>query len=192
VGKRLTNEDVQNRISETFKQNVILVGDYINKRTPIKLKCLDCEYEWSTKASNILYTRENYSHYCPKCYTKKQKFSCAYCGKDVYRTPSDVQNNKSGHFYCSMECSNHHKNQIRKENGEWDNSKNYRLKAFDTYEHKCFVCGWNEDSRILEVHHKDSNRENNDIENLCILCPICHRKITLNYYDLVGNTLIKK
>ena len=35
---------------------------------------------------------------------------------------SDVEKNISGYFYCSRECGNKHKNKIREENGEWDNS----------------------------------------------------------------------
>ena len=52
------------------------------------------------------------------------------------------------------------------------------------YEHKCMCCGWDEDDRILEVHHIDENRKNSHISNLCLLCPTCHRKITLGYYKL--------
>lgn len=66
---------------------------------------------------------------------------------------------------------------------------NYRKKAFDNYEHKCAVCGWNEDEDILEVHHIDENREHNDLENLKILCPICHRKITSGKYQLIDNNI---
>ena len=55
------------------------------------------------------------------------------------------------------------------------------------------VCGWDEDERILEVHHLDENREHNDISNLSILCPTCHRKITLGYYVLTNDfKLVKK
>ena len=48
-----------------------------------------------------------------------------------------------------------------------------------------------EDKDVLEVHHIDSNHCNNDIDNLMILCPICHRKLTLHYYELDNYTLKK-
>ena len=66
----------------------------------------------------------------------------------------------------------------------------YRFKAFQAYEHKCAICGWDEDERILEVHHIDSNREHNELDNLIILCPTCHRKITLHYYDLFDRSIL--
>ena len=37
---------------------------------------------------------------------------------------------------------------------------------------------------VLEVHHIDENRNNNDISNLVILCPICHKYLTLHLYTL--------
>jgi hypothetical protein len=38
----------------------------------------------------------------------------------------------------------------------------------------CARCGF-ADSRVLEVHHKDRDRSNNDIGNLETLCPNCHK-----------------
>ena len=50
-------------------------------------------------------------------------------------------------------------------------------------EHICECCKntlWNNVPIPLEVHHKDGNKENNDIENLQLLCPNCHA-LTDNY-----------
>lgn len=41
----------------------------------------------------------------------------------------------------------------------------------------CEICGvsvWNEVKLPLELHHKDGNHYNNDLNNLQILCPNCH------------------
>lgn len=187
--KKLTEEEVIKRINSTFLQDVELISPYINRRSLITLHCKDCEYVWNTSAQNVLYLKKGQKlHQCPNCskssYETDVKLNCSFCGKEIYRSPSQITLNKSGYFYCSRECGNKHKNLIRENSGEWDNSLNYRKRAFDFYPHKCAVCGWNKDERILEVHHKDSDRENNSVENLCILCPICHRKITLKYYIL--------
>ena len=64
---------------------------------------------------------------------------------------------------------------------------NYRQIAFKLYPHKCAICGYNEEIEILEVHHKDENHNNNEPSNLCILCPNCHKKITLHLYKLTNN-----
>ena len=183
MGQALTQEEVQNRLDKGFEQKVTLISQYINRRTNIRLRCEDCGFEWETLPVSVLY--DDYIHKCPNCGVKKGQYvQCAYCGKMIYRAPSRLTKSQTGFFYCSRECGNLHKNQLRKLTGEWDNSLNYRLKALNVLEHKCIVCGWNEDERILEVHHIDENREHNNIKNLCILCPTCHRKITLQYYKL--------
>lgn len=69
---------------------------------------------------------------------------------------------------------------------------NYRLTAFRAYPHCCAVCGWNEDPEVLEVHHIDENRKHNQVKNLIILCPTCHKKLTLHTYELVDRTRIRK
>lgn len=185
MGVKLTTEEVAQRIRSNFEQDVELVSKYINKRSQISLHCNDCGYDWETIANYVVC---NGVHQCPNCGLHAKSienvFHCSNCGKEIYRPNSKVKQNKSGYFYCSQQCGNEHKNKIRKDNGEWDHSNNYRRRALETYEHQCCICGWNEDERILEVHHIDENRENNDINNLCILCPTCHRKITLGYYEL--------
>ena len=41
----------------------------------------------------------------------------------------------------------------------------------------CEICGikdWNNKKLVLQLHHIDGNRYNNDISNLLIVCPNCH------------------
>ena len=196
MGKALTNEEVQKRIDDTFIQRVELISDYKNRRTPVKLHCLECDFIWETSPHNFLYLdRKAANHRCPNCGQKNRIIKeCAWCGKKIERTVSQVERNQSGYFYCCQQHGNLHKNFLRKESGEWDDSLNYRLKAFEVYPHKCSCCGWDEDERILEVHHIDENRKNNSLENLIILCPTCHRKITLGYYwlDLDNKEIVKR
>lgn len=44
---------------------------------------------------------------------------------------------------------------------------------------KCARCGYNEFLCSLQVHHEDGDRNNNDIDNLILLCANCH--IALRY-----------
>lgn len=39
---------------------------------------------------------------------------------------------------------------------------------------QCEHCGYDKIPEILGVHHKDKNRNNNNISNLIVLCPNCH------------------
>lgn len=183
----LSQEILLQRISNNFKQNVILIGKYKNRREKVELCCQDCNHQWFASPSTFLY---GFNCECPNCgdhAPNKIKVKCEYCGKIIFRHPSDIKNNQTGKFYCSHECGNRYKaNQMHT-----PESNNYRLKAMNQHNHICACCGWNEDERILEVHHIDDNRSHNEIENLIILCPICHRKITLGYYKLIDKQLIK-
>ena len=49
--------------------------------------------------------------------------------------------------------------------------------------HQCELClleEWQGRAIPLELHHKDGNNTNNDLSNLCFLCPNCHSQ-TENY-----------
>lgn len=196
MGKALTRQEVIQRINQSFLQKVELVGEYKNRRTPVRLHCLECNYEWEANPQTFLYTNgKSQNHLCPNCgKMQKQKVVCAWCGSEIERTPSQIEKSKTGFFYCCREHGNLHKNFLRREAGEWADSNNYRLKAFEVYDHKCAICGWDEDERILEVHHIDENHSHNELNNLVILCPTCHRKITLGYYlfNQENNTLVRR
>jgi hypothetical protein len=48
---------------------------------------------------------------------------------------------------------------------------------------KCWTCGitdWNNKKIVMELEHIDGNSENNNLENLSILCPNCHSQ-TITY-----------
>lgn len=40
---------------------------------------------------------------------------------------------------------------------------------------ECQRCGWDENKFVLEVHHRDRDSDNNERENLELLCPNCHQ-----------------
>ncbi len=42
---------------------------------------------------------------------------------------------------------------------------------------KCAMCGFNEFLAALDIHHIDGNSLNNEVNNLILLCAICHRKV---------------
>lgn len=41
------------------------------------------------------------------------------------------------------------------------------------FNNKCIICDKDEG---LHIHHKDNNPQNNNIENLIVLCGVCHKK----------------
>lgn len=94
--------------------------------------------------------------------------------------------NKTSYIFCSRQCKDqaqrivggltdiqpsHYKNGLH----------GYRDALFRNYmilgrAIKCEICGYDKYSQVLEVHHIDKNRSNNNILNLQLLCANCHRE----------------
>ena len=138
--------------------------------------------------SKRLYIRPNkrilgWGKYCSKsCQNisqrKGKEFKCEQCGKRLIRTPSQVTKSMTGYFFCNRSCSISWKNSVIKSGSNhylWKGGKaTYRgrlLRKSDKI--RCNRCGIN-DVRVLDAHHKDSNRNNNIVENLEWLCKNCH------------------
>lgn len=199
--KRITQEEFQKRVDINSHNMYEVLTPYQGRYNKVTLKCKKhlCEF---TLTADAVTRREAIS--CPDCKeeeTQKQqvKLQCAYCGKEFYRKQSKVQSSKSGKYFCTRE----HKDLAQTLNfglteihpdhyGSANGIYSYRKIAFYNYPHECAVCGYNEEVGILEVHHKDGNRNNNKKENLTILCPNCHRKITLKLYCLKDNFELEK
>ena len=173
--KRMTQEEFEARVKEYTHDSVEVISPYINKRTHVKIKCKTCGYEWQISPCSLMpSTTKTYNFIgCPEC--KYTECICDECGKKFKRLKSIV--NKTELHFCSKECGNRYKNKLILNTQD---SADYRRNAFLAYPRKCAVCGWNEDEDILEVHHKDENRNNNHVSNLIILCPICHKYLTLH------------
>ena len=152
----------------------------------IDLKCDYCNKNFSLP--RYLYnkrSKRNNKIYCSKecSYNDRMRViqcNCANCGKSISRTPYKLKQSKSGNVFCSHSCSSSYNNTSR----EKQSVNTYRRIAFENYEHKCAICGWDIDERVLEVHHIDENRQNNELSNLIILCPICHKYLTLHLKTL--------
>ncbi len=63
---------------------------------------------------------------------------------------------------------------------------NYRKLAFAHYDPLCAHCRFGVPA-VLEVAHLDADRSNNEVSNLVILCPNCHKMHDL---DLVSTPTI--
>ena len=109
---------------------------------------------------------------------------CDHCGKMIYVSNSAISKSLSGNNFCSRSCATAANNTIyrSKENHPlWTGGiAKYREIAFSKLPHTCARCSYADVIGILQVHHKDRNRENNAIGNLEILCPTCH---VLEHYN---------
>lgn len=114
---------------------------------------------------------------------KKIKCTCAYCGKEILKTPSEIKRSKYGNVFCNKSCACSYNNshfRTKENNPNWKGgrlgSNTYLTYAYRAYQPSCAVCGI-EDKDVLQVHHIDLNHDNNDIDNLIFLCANCHSKV---------------
>jgi len=79
---------------------------------------------------------------------------------------------------CSRSCANKHREGIKYKLGRPSKDKVktqglLKIKLLRIRGNKCERCGFGK-YQILEIHHKDKNRNNNNLDNLEIICPNCH------------------
>ena len=105
---------------------------------------------------------------------------CEGCGKKVYKTPCALK--KFRHHFCSLHCM--HANSTRKHlSPGWSRKIKQQIG-------KCQVCGWSEPD-ILEIHHKDDNPNNNNHENLLVVCPNCHARLRKRLIDTPATSILQ-
>lgn len=207
--KKLTQQDFEKRVFDCVGDLYQVISEYRGKSKPVALKCNKHNIQFQVSAECFMRGQKDIrTGGCPRCQEEKkneryknsrQEVQCAYCGKYFIKPKSKLENSKSGLYFCCREHkdlaqslnSGEKFNQIRP-NHYGELLTDYRKMAFRNYEHKCAVCDYNEDVDILEVHHIDGNRQNNELDNLIILCPICHRKLTNKKYMLINNNSIIK
>ncbi len=67
---------------------------------------------------------------------------------------------------------------------------NVDLKTYKRVTKECVICGFN---KIIDLHHIDLNKQNNDTKNLIGLCPNHHRMIhNLNFRNEIFQILKEK
>jgi hypothetical protein len=151
-------------------------------KTGKDLICCVCNKTYYVQAYRV-----HKSKYCSlHCMNRGQypalEKECPRC-KIKFRVPKSKFRQK----YCSMDCSKGNSYDIkaarkkqrllqRARRGH-NTSRQYRKIAFAFKEKKCESCGYDEYDFCLDVHHLDQNPHNNKIENLVVLCCICHRKL---------------
>lgn len=142
--------------------------EHLNMR---KVPCGICGKDFLIKAGSRRKT-------CYDC--KSRPRPCEQCGVVFSPNPEAKVNAR----WCSVKCrqkAKHIRSYEKKgydQKGENNNAyKNgigtYSEKGFEELGRMCNRCGSEEN---LCVHHKDENRQNNELTNLEVLCRSCHAK----------------
>jgi len=145
----------------------LVVVEY--KRNP-NTKCTICLKDIYKRPSQI--ERSNGRIFCSNaCYgiSCRKEIPCLVCGKLIL---SGI-NTKT----CSRGCANKHRTGIQyKINSPRDKVKSQKalkVRLLETRGKVCERCKYDK-YEILQVHHIDRNRSNNNLSNLELICPNCH------------------
>lgn len=155
--------------------------------------CKTCSKEFYMKPSHL---KLGWGKYCSKPCCIKSQFNgqlvkCFICEKQIYRSKARLNKSLSGKYFCTKSCQTIWRNQIYigENSSNWKNGKHTYRQILKRSGKKiiCTLCNI-EDERILIVHHKDNNRENNKEENLLWLCFNCH--FLVHHYKRIRDKLL--
>lgn len=116
-------------------------------------------------------------HHERVCYLNPENLKlCPLCNSPV--------KNYRGSVTCSCKCANNYfKDKIIKARKLEDKYiRSARVLCFRHHKHECIICG---EKNVIEVHHYDRDRDNNDPLNLVPLCPTHHKYMHRRYKKLI-------
>ncbi len=164
-----------------------------NKPKMHDVNCKVCLKQFRTTSQNL---KRGHGKYCSSVCrnsVNQETYTCSFCSTEFISTKSRKNKSKTNHHFCSNTCkykaasslgNTYSTGPLPKEIG----LSTYRNRALIMLKNECVRCGYHEHVELLDVDHIDSNRQNNDISNLQILCVMCHAVKTRlpHLYNSVG------
>lgn len=106
--------------------------------------------------------------------------NCSWCGAPLWRKIG--VKTKTSYRFCNLECKGLASRLEAGFETLWpehygtssDGGLGRRMILRSGRPLKCEGCGFDSCPGVLQIHHRDRNRFNNEPENLHILCPTCH------------------
>ena len=144
-----------------------------------QVKCKICNKEFYVKPSH---QKLGYGKYCSldcryKSMRKGKFVICEICNEETWKTPKALKRSKSGKFFCNKHCQAIWRNKTfsGSSHPNWTGGQYIYRKLMKGSKEKCICSSCRIDNKkVLVVHHKDCNRNNNNISNLIWLCRNCH------------------
>lgn len=139
------------------------------KRNP-NTKCVVCGTPVYRRPVEL--QRSNGNAFCSQdCYgiSNRNETPCIVCSAPILASLHKKT--------CSRACANEHRTGIHYKIGRPRDKvvaeRAMKIRLLELRGGVCERCGYSK-KEILHVHHKDRNRNNNDLANLELICPNCH------------------
>lgn len=150
MGMAKTPAEFKDEIEKKFDNNIVILGQYIDKKTKIEFYCKKCNHTWYTSPMSIL----------------KTSIGCPECAKKIISQKNSARNIKiSGRFVDLYP-------DLAK---RFDKEKNEDINIQDLSPHsgkriwwKCDICGHSWQSNVASVVDNKGN------------CPRCYRQNAVN------------
>lgn len=139
------------------------------KRKP-NTKCAICNGSIYRRPSEIK-ARKGKVFCSMACFGKscRKERPCVVCGKPILAGLHKKT--------CSRSCANINRVGVKYKIGsprdEVKSQQALKLRLISKRGKECERCGYDK-YEILQIHHKDRDRKNNDLNNLELICPNCH------------------
>jgi hypothetical protein len=134
------------------------------------ISCIICGKEIYRRPAEI--KKHNGHAFCSSsCYGIfcRKEVPCLVCGKLIL----SGKNKKT----CSRSCANKNRTGIsygiKQPKDKVKSQRSLKIRLLQAKGGKCEKCGYNK-VEILQIHHKDKERTNNNLNNLELICPNCH------------------
>lgn len=206
--------DIQRYVSKGLKQYCSSECRNVSHRSQIT--CLQCSTIFSVRNSELKKGRQFCGQSCSAIFNNTQRDRNRHQDKPFskivvkkYKNSKDkVERSRKVYLYekkclgcdtvfegtekskyCTLQCQqdSNLKQRVLSKTASVISLKRYLIK---TEGHKCWKCNnteWNDLPITLEIEHVDGNSDNNDLENLSILCPNCHSQTPTYKAKNVGN-----
>lgn len=129
---------------------------------------------------------KHHIHFCNnECMIKHKRYlfpkinlKCSECDAPLERTKQQVKRSMNGNHFCNNLCKNRFliKRRWKNPSAKANSYKHKRDAIIKRFNQTCIHCGYNEDCRMLDIHHMDGNHSNHDDSNLFSICTWCHTK----------------
>jgi len=142
--------------------------------------CVECGVSFEAALSEI--KKGNKKHCSKECRLKQFRVDtqCSYCNAVYATTKGKLKKSKANNHFCSNNCKYKaasdpgHKYSTGPHPAAWTKNTYRQRLLKEIKDPKCARCGYSEHTKLLDVDHMDSNRQNNKLENLQFLCVMCH------------------